>query len=303
MGLLLASCGSPNVNINADVGSVTTVSQTESTVTEAIQTQSKSTEAITLPEDTVITQTEKQAQTDYAATKTVEKTEKQIVTQKTQGATKTKTAASKKAHAHKYSAATCTSPKKCSCGATIGTALGHSYSAATCTSPKKCTRCGKTSGSALGHNYVNNKCTRCGKTDPDSLPVGLEKLTVVVPNDEFEYKDIIKDSYGNTYYGGFTCDTMYTPTVIFDLDNKYRTFSGSIVVTEDALNGSVHYVEIFADDVLVFSKSKLNRVSRKIDFSINVKNGSLLKIKVGCSNGQGSCLRHEVAIVNAKLTK
>ena len=39
-------------------------------------------------------------------------------------------------HTHSYSEATCTSPEKCSCGATKGTALGHSYS------EKSCSRCG-----------------------------------------------------------------------------------------------------------------------------------------------------------------
>ncbi len=40
-------------------------------------------------------------------------------------------------HTHNYSNATCTSPQKCSCGATKGSALGHSYSG------KYCSRCGK----------------------------------------------------------------------------------------------------------------------------------------------------------------
>lgn len=42
----------------------------------------------------------------------------------------------------------------------------HSFSAATCTSPKKCS-CGATSGSALGHNYVSGVCTRCNAKDPN----------------------------------------------------------------------------------------------------------------------------------------
>jgi len=106
-------------------------------------------------------------------------------------------------HTHSYTiAATCTSPAKCSCGTTNGSALGHSYggwttitpatctssgsqkrtcsrdsshtetqtisalghnySAATCTSAMKCSRCGSTMGVALGHSYVSGKCVRCG---------------------------------------------------------------------------------------------------------------------------------------------
>ena len=101
---------------------------------------------------------------------------------------------------HSYTAATCTSPKKCkTCGATSGSTLGHnfsvvtkaatckatgtkrcsrctvtqtipktgthSYAAATCTSPKKCKTCGTTSGSALGHNFsVVTKAATCTAT-------------------------------------------------------------------------------------------------------------------------------------------
>lgn len=73
-------------------------------------------------------------------------------------------------HDFTYSPATCTSPAKCSCGATSGNALGHQWSAATCQSPKKCTRtgCGATEGTADPNAHVdkNNdgKCDLCGTT-------------------------------------------------------------------------------------------------------------------------------------------
>lgn len=48
----------------------------------------------------------------------------------------------------------------------------HSYSAATCTEAKKCS-CGATEGSARGHDYKEGVCTRCGGKDPDyRTPVG-----------------------------------------------------------------------------------------------------------------------------------
>ena len=71
-------------------------------------------------------------------------------------------------HDFTYSPATCTSPAKCSCGATSGNALGHQWAAATCQSPKKCTRtgCGATEGTADPNAHVdtNNdgKCDLCG---------------------------------------------------------------------------------------------------------------------------------------------
>ncbi len=61
-------------------------------------------------------------------------------------------------HTHSYSAATCTQPKKCSCGATEGNALGHTWVAATCTVPKTCSVCKATEGSAVGHKWTNATC-------------------------------------------------------------------------------------------------------------------------------------------------
>lgn len=45
----------------------------------------------------------------------------------------------------------------------------HSFSAATCTEPKKCS-CGAVEGKALGHNYKDGVCTRCNAKDPNYNP-------------------------------------------------------------------------------------------------------------------------------------
>ena len=52
-------------------------------------------------------------------------------------------------HTHNFNAATCTTPKTCSCGATEGEANGHRWKDATYTSPKTCTVCGTTEGTSL----------------------------------------------------------------------------------------------------------------------------------------------------------
>ncbi len=70
-------------------------------------------------------------------------------------------------HTHSFSAATCTTPKTCSCGATDGEKLGHSWSSATCSAPETCSICGATNGSPLSHNYSDGYCTRCGTDDPN----------------------------------------------------------------------------------------------------------------------------------------
>lgn len=55
----------------------------------------------------------------------------------------------KPAHVHRYSPATCTEPKKCSCGAVEGTALGH--------------------------DFKDGVCTRCQAKDPGFKPTSILK--------------------------------------------------------------------------------------------------------------------------------
>ena len=74
-----------------------------------------------------------------------------------------------------------------------GTAHVHNFSAATCTLPKRCS-CGVKEGDILGHNYANGKCTRCGVADPNkptgknwnqvvaSMPQSLRNTEVVFYN-------------------------------------------------------------------------------------------------------------------------
>ena len=81
---------------------------------------------------------------------------------KTEPASKN-TAPAENGHTHSFSQATCTSPAKCSCGQTEGKALGHKWTAATCKTPKTCSVCGATEGNVGQHKYDGNgKCTVCG---------------------------------------------------------------------------------------------------------------------------------------------
>ncbi len=82
--------------------------------------------------------------------------------------TKVPTTTTKPVHTHSFSAATCTTPKKCSCGATEGKALGHHWVNATCKAPKKCSVCGVTTGGVAEHNYKNGTCVNCSEVDPNT---------------------------------------------------------------------------------------------------------------------------------------
>ncbi len=110
-------------------------------------------------------------------------------------------------HQHQFSNATCTTPKKCSCGATEGSALGHSFASATCSTPKKCTVCGITEGSKGEHKYSSGKCTVCGAADANYVKTYNVGETWIVDG-KFELKinsvikhNICNDSFKNSGVG------------------------------------------------------------------------------------------------------
>ncbi|MBQ5321127.1 MAG: NPCBM/NEW2 domain-containing protein [Oscillospiraceae bacterium] len=212
---------------------------------------------------------------------------------------------------HQFSSATCTSPKICSrCGTTNGNALGHNYSAANCNSPKTCTRCGQTEGSALGHNYVNNKCSRCGKVDPNSLPVRLNDLYLIDSSfgnswHKYEYNNsTFTDSFGNFYDGahcyiGVLNEGQYST---HNLNGQYSNFTGSIVAMPNTSTAGTYSISIYVDGVLKYSKSNFSKTTGKVDFSVDVKGGKTLTIKACMDSGNGDS-NMNVAVVNAQLTK
>ena len=184
----------------------------------------------------------------------------------------------------------------------------HKYSEATCSSPKTCTECGEIVGSVLEHNYVNNVCTYCGGTDPDSLPVGLDKL-FVIDSEYYKYQPgSFTDSFGNVYdgvhlfegleYVNYGAETHST----INLKMVYKSFSGSIVATTKTEPKMTYYVHIYVDDVLKFSKTGITKTTGKVDFNVDVTGGEVLKITAG-SEFRYFGGAEELGIVNAKLTK
>lgn len=129
-------------------------------------------------------------------------------TQSTVNQSKPTSTTNQPTHTHSYSNATCTSPKKCSCGATTGTALDHQFSSATCTSPKTCTRCGETTGTALGHQFSSATCTspqicsRCGAISGKALGHSYSDANCTSPKTCTICKNTFGDALGHNYVEG-----------------------------------------------------------------------------------------------------
>lgn len=89
-------------------------------------------------------------------------------------------------HVHSFSSASCTEPKRCSCGVMEGTALGHKWTEATCKSPQKCSVCGIETGSVTNHVYSNGNCSVCGIKDVTDPSKTLKYNVTYVTYDSFD---------------------------------------------------------------------------------------------------------------------
>ncbi len=85
-------------------------------------------------------------------------------------------------HTHNFSSATCTEPKKCSCGVTDGQALGHKWQEATCKTPKTCNVCKVTKGNVAEHKYDKFVCTICGFKDEEGIAIATNPRLSFKPN-------------------------------------------------------------------------------------------------------------------------
>ncbi len=165
------------------------------------------------------------------------------------------------------------------------------------------------------HKYITvsayssvKKCKYCGKVNPKTVSVELKDL-FLIDSYEYTYKNgTFTDSFGNTYNGVHYYTSLFEdlngrePHSTFNLDSKYKTFSGSIVASTITEPEWTYYINIYVDDILLFSKTGFSKTSGKVDFKVNVKNGKVLKITAGLEGGMGDW-HQEIGIVNAQLTK
>jgi hypothetical protein len=96
---------------------------------------------------------------------------------------------------------------------------------------------------------------------------------------------LLVDVFGNVHNGWTYLDSGSEGYVLFNLDKKYVSLTGSIVTTDNTGNKAVMDIEFFLDDELVYSESGITRTSNAIDFTLDVSNASVLKITTSESDG------------------
>lgn len=96
---------------------------------------------------------------------------------------------------------------------------------------------------------------------------------------------LMEDSFGNIHKGWARLDAWYDAYILYNLDKKYVSFTGSIVTGADTGSSASMNIKMFLDDQEVFSKSDITRDTAQIDFDLDVTNASVLRIETSRNDG------------------
>lgn len=131
----------------------------------------------------------------------------------------------------------------------------------------------------------------------DMRPDNLSDL-VVIDSKNYDYKsDMYMDSFGNTYDGRHFFSAGYDAYAVYNLNEKYTTFAGSIVADKDTDSGAVMDIMIYLDDKLVYSKTGYDKRTGEVPFSVDVRGATKLTIQTKADYSS----RRYFSIVNAVL--
>lgn len=191
----------------------------------------------------------------------------------------------------------------------------HSFSTATCTTPKKCS-CGFIEGNALGHNYNAGKCARCGNVDPNYVkePTFEEVRNFLLNTVKSQGK---YDSEDNSYIGNIATDDYGYTALKYSVSDdslsvmRVTDFSLAVTTTKFGLGNSydlrVSYQEedVVGDSLFVFGYTDKTtfKSTTPITFSSGTKitDGGVGKITDGTEYSND--MRREVSIALYDLRK
>lgn len=118
-------------------------------------------------------------------------------------------------------------------------------------------------------------------------PISITSLKPVVVDNWGEWNTAdAKDTFGNDYstacnYMKLTCNWVaYNHNAEYRLYEKYSTLTGAIVPHSDSDKDRISYLQIYVDDVLVYTSDDINRKTDPINFSIDVSGADYVKINV-----------------------
>ena len=112
----------------------------------------------------------------------------------------------------------------------------------------------------------------------------LGELTVIDSVD-FEQKTCLqKDTFGDLHKGRqYFKNPMTSETesyALYNLDQKYLSFSGKLIIDEESTTNCNMNVQIYLDDQLVFEQNGIGRTTEPVEVNLDVTNVKVMKIRV-----------------------
>lgn len=143
-------------------------------------------------------------------------------------------------------------------------------------------------------------------------PIALFALPIISEDTNLR-KDNVEDSYGNEYDGPYfdLCSYGYAPgddayiteaATEFNLDGKYRYFSGTFFTRDRQSEDYTIEFMVYADDTLIFRSEPISRKTKAIHFTIDIGNCEILRIASRSYDHTNTGTNPGIILVNALVT-
>ena len=138
-----------------------------------------------------------------------------------------------------------------------------------------------------GEDYISLAEAEFTRAEERTVPptyASLEKLTVIDSVD-FEQKICLqKDTFGDLHKGRqYFKNPMTSETesyALYNLDQKYLSFSGKLIIDEESTTNCNMNVQIYLDDQLAFEQNGIGRTTEPVEVNLDVTNVKVMKIRV-----------------------
>ena len=138
-----------------------------------------------------------------------------------------------------------------------------------------------------GEDYISLAEAEFTRAEERTVPptyASLEELTVIDSVD-FEQKTCLqKDTFGDLHKGRqYFKNPMTSETesyALYNLDQKYLSFSGKLIIDEESTTNCNMNVQFYLDDQLAFEQNGIGRTTEPVEVNLDVTNVKVMKIRV-----------------------
>lgn len=116
----------------------------------------------------------------------------------------------------------------------------------------------------------------------EKMPITLKNLTTISSKSMEVLRGVVTDRYGNIYDGAVKFDALHQGYALYNLSKKFTSFSGTVFVpnTHDYTGYDMSFA-VYVDEELVYYKDHISEETAPVSFSIDVTNGTTLRITTG----------------------